>query len=239
MGNMKHNVNFGILGLLLLVLVAMVLLVIYYYTTYEKLDRDYQSALSNLQNVSLRVNQTQAELAAREIELSNWTEALKAAQENVNISKQREQNLGGQFTELKGDVQTLSQNLNSTLAERNKYAAQADRYYADSIQYKNRYDQASNDLASANTKLTKIRGDVVELQNQASMFGSELDDMETGLLKIDKYAEDIKNNKNNASIVNMKAGDVNLAGDSMMTTVTALQGQLVRITALINSIGGG
>jgi len=235
---MKHNVNFGLLGLLLLVIVAMIGLVLYYYTTYEGLSRKYDEALLSLRNVSGKVNQTQYELAAREAQLREKEKMLIDYLGELNISRQRETSLGGHYNEMKDKVENLSSTLNLTVVERNKYAAQADKYYAESLEWKGKYDREHENLNSANNRITKMRGDAAELEKTIESFDNELASLENSIKNTKGYAEDIKRNLTDTSTVNRRASDIKAEVNSMETTVTALQSQLTQIMTRINSLKG-
>ena len=218
---MKHNVNFGLLGLLLMVIVAMIALVLYYYTTYEGLSKRYDDALANLQNVSEGMNRTQMDLAAKEQQLSEKERRLLEMTTDTNVSKEQVQFISGQYTHLKDKADDLSTDLNATRDERNKYAAQADKYYKDSVQWQGKYTDTNNALTSANNRITRIRGSLVELDTAFSPMGDEMASMKDSLTEVDSLADAIKAGRSNQTIVNSKATELKDTVDSMGSTVTA------------------
>jgi len=233
---MKHNVNFGLLGLLLLVLLTMIGLVVYYNWTFESLSRRYDEALGNLANVTRNVNQTQHELVAREALLKEKERILSDYLKELNISKQRETSLGGHYVEMKTTADDLSKNLNQTLVERNKYAAQADKYYADSLDWKGKYDKSTNDLSAANTRISRLKGNSLELENSIGQFNTELTDLENRVKSMKNRADTIHNTCQNCSST---ADDLRNDVSGAESTVTALKGIMTRIAAISDAIQGG
>jgi chromosome segregation ATPase len=197
---MKQNVNFALLGLLLVVIVSMIGLVIYYYTTYEGLSARYDEALVNLENISREVNQTQVELLAKEAQLREKEKTLLSYLSELNLSKERETTLGSHFTELRGEVTGLEEDLNSTLDERNRYASLYDKYYAESQEWRGRYDQEHLLLTSANNKIGRVKGDAIEMETHMDSIKEKVDSIygKTSSIKgdagdIEDIAKDIGN----------------------------------------------
>ena len=129
---MKRDVNLFLLGLLVLIIISMVGLGIYFQNEYKSLASEYNTALDKLQEKNaeldkkiIEINNTRADLDAREASLVDIVKEL-------NLTKEKQTSLGGFFENLKGEKETLQENLSSTQDEVKKW--------------KLNYNNANNDL---------------------------------------------------------------------------------------------
>ena len=129
---MKRDVNLFLLGLLVLIIISMVGLGVYFQNEYKSLASEYNTALDKLQEKNaeldkkiIEINNTRAELDAREASLVDIVKEL-------NLTKEKQTSLGGFFENLKGEKETLQENLSSTQDEVKKW--------------KLNYNNANNDL---------------------------------------------------------------------------------------------
>jgi chromosome segregation ATPase len=118
---MKRDVNLFFLGLLVIIIVSMVGMGIYFQNEYKLLAGDYNSALQKLEEKNaeldkkiIEINTTREELDARERSLVDIVKEL-------NLTKEKQASLGGFFENLKGEKQTLEENLSATEQEVRKW----------------------------------------------------------------------------------------------------------------------
>jgi chromosome segregation ATPase len=234
---MKHDVNFGLLGLLLLVIVAMIGLVIYYYTTYEKLKGKYDEALVNLENITVKVNRTQNDLAVRESLLKLREEVIQNYSRDLEILQQSKTSIGGQYNKLADKATDLEENLNSTAAERNKFAAQADRYYADSLEWKGKYDRTNSDLTAANSKITQKRGEAIALEEKMGQINAKLDELSAKVSNVNSLNTNIYNQANSSTIRGM-SNDIKDAAAKMTEMTNAIDDMITQAYTLTSSLKG-
>jgi chromosome segregation ATPase len=202
--NMRHNVNFGLLGLLLVVILCMIGLVIYYYLTYANLSQRYDEALTDLENVSVSMNQTRNELQVREDELKAKEDALIKYMADLNMSKQRETSLGGQFTELETEAKKLELNLEATESEKARYAQLYNRYYSESIEFREKYQVASEQLTTEKSRVSALKDGLSTILNDAGLIISKISTIEGQAQQIqnkgnsttDPHAKNIKDEAN-------------------------------------------
>jgi chromosome segregation ATPase len=120
---MKRDVNLFFLGLLVLIILSMVGMGVYFQNEYTGLASEYNSALQKLEEKNaeldkkiIEINTTREELDARERSLVDIVKEL-------NLTKEKQTSLGGFFENLKGEKQTLEENLTSTQQEVAKWKA--------------------------------------------------------------------------------------------------------------------
>ncbi len=219
---MKHNVNLGLLGLLLLVILAMIGLTIYNYMTYEGLNSKYDEALENLENYSDIISAKEAELAAKEGDLRDKEAKLAAYLSELNISKQRETSLGGHFEELKGEVGTLEGNLNSTKEERDRYAQLYNKYLAESQQWKSQYEEEHLALTKAEQKITDVRRLALDIGEYVKSINATLKSIRGDAYDIGDDASDIDSNSGNKTFVENRAGEVEDKADNIVSDIDSI-----------------
>lgn len=103
MAGITKDVNFTFLWLLLLLLTAMAGMSLYYQSTYGDISQRYEKA--------------RAELDTAMIDLQTRERALNEGLAELNIAKEREQALGGRYTELKGEKESTEAALSRTQKE--------------------------------------------------------------------------------------------------------------------------
>jgi uncharacterized coiled-coil DUF342 family protein len=234
---MKHDVNFGLLGLLLLAMAALLILVMVHYVKYEGLRVQLEDMRKNYTLAMVNVTQTRAALAAEQAQSDELKASLQTNLAELNLSGQQVSSMMEHFTTVKGQADTLSRNLNDTMAERNKYAKQADQYYSESLDWKSKYGKASDDLSAANSRITRIKGSIFDLQSAAGQFGNEVGSLGENTNEVYAYSNDIRSS-NNMTVMKDKAGAIKDDADAMRTTVAALQSGANRITTLLNALAG-
>ncbi|MBD3387795.1 MAG: hypothetical protein GF416_01990 [Candidatus Altiarchaeales archaeon] len=234
---MKHNVNVILLGLLLIVIVAMIFIVIYYYTTYEGLRNNYLEAVENVSEFSRALNDTQNNLTMLEADLMDRERRLMEYISEINLSRQREKSLGTHFDELEDKATNLESDLNSTLEERNRYAALSDKYYSESQEYKDKYDKEHQDLVVANNKITRMKGDALDMETKLDEISSRINEMNSKADNIDDWAGNIRTSSENSSIRNT-ASDIEEEAIKINNAVNDIKSLITELYTLTNKMKG-
>jgi chromosome segregation ATPase len=120
---MKRDVNLFLLGLLVLIIISMVGLGIYFQNEYKSLASEYNSALDKLQEKNAELDKKIIEINATREELDARERSLVDIVKELNLTKEKQASLGGFFENLKGEKQTLEENLTSTQEEVQKWKA--------------------------------------------------------------------------------------------------------------------
>ncbi len=235
---MRHNVNFGLLGLLLLVIMAMLGLVLYYYLTFEGLRSDYDKAAGELVELSVKVNDTQAELNEKEQQLNEKEKILLEYLGELNLSKQKATSITDHYTQMKSTADSLSVSLNSTVAEKERYAKLYDKYYTESIEWKGKYDTSKAELDSARNKISRMKGDATEISNSLANMEAELESLTNRMNSISSDASDLTHAGNTTSYIRGLANSIEGDAEASKTTVSAVRGYFNRIDAMVLSIRG-
>jgi len=158
---MKRDVNLFLLGLLVLIIISMVGLGIYFQNEYKSLASEYNTALDKLQEKNaeldkkiIEINNTRAELDAREASLVDIVKEL-------NLTKEKQNSLGGFFENLKGEKETLQENLSSTQDEVKKWKLNYNNVNNDlgicQNNIKNKDDQINKKDARINYMALKVK----------------------------------------------------------------------------------
>jgi len=246
---MKQDVNFFLFGMLILLIFAMVGLVMDTEAKYAKLKVDYNNAKAKLNDTNSELlkkigenNQTRAELDAREASLVDIVKEL-------NLTKEKQNSLGGFFENLKGEKETLQENLSSTQDEVKKWKLNYNNVNNDlgicQNNIRNKDDQINKKDAKINDMNFKVQaaGRYFSQTNENLFFvkkylaelSSQIDDLysSTGDLKVpdqisidarDSIKSDLSDIK---SYINGKLGN----------SVTSLGNSISSVNSSISSIG--
>jgi len=181
---MKQDVNFFLFGMLILLIFAMVGLVMYTEVEYKNLSNDYSDALKKLDNKTAELNkkidennQTRAELESRERSLVDIVKEL-------NLTKEKQTSLGGFFENLKGEKQTLEENLTSTQGEVAKWKAS----YTDK---KKDLDVCQNSVKLKEDQITKKDSKISYMTLKVKEASSYYNQTDENLFFVKKDLEDL------------------------------------------------
>lgn len=173
------------LGLLVLTLLSMVGLGLYYQNNYKSLAGDYDSALQKLQEKNdeldqkmKEINQTRSELDAREASLVDIVKEL-------NLTKEKQASLGGFFENLKGEKETLADNLSATQQDLQKWKTS----YAAKDKDLKVCQQSSN---LKDEQLAKKDSKISYMQTNIKSASYSLNQTDENLFYVEKDLEDLK-----------------------------------------------
>jgi len=219
---MRYDVNFIFLGLLLVVIVAMIAMVFYYNITYGGLRERYDLAMRDMDNRTMELNKTMQEVNAKEAVLQEKERLLLDYIQELNLSKERETSLGSHFTELTSEKTLLADQLNQTRLERNSYATLYTKTKESYDVCNRNYDVKATELTSANNRISSIKGWLVEARSNSESISSSAG-------SVGDKAGSIQTFRNNASVVNGLANDIE-------DEASAMQSDASRITYIIDQI---
>jgi chromosome segregation ATPase len=118
---MKQDVNYLLLGLIIVVLVGMVSMAIYAQYEYSGLNSRYSAAITQLQNKSAELENKAAEINETQSLLMERERAFIDLVRAQNLSNETAKSMTGFYQDVKGQKEILETNLNSTVAEKEKY----------------------------------------------------------------------------------------------------------------------
>lgn len=211
---MKRDVNFFLMGLLILALVSMVVMTIYYRYTYQELKRNYDRALGRLDEQALNLTKAIERANAREELLNKKEGMLIDYLQELNISKEREYNLTGHFTVLRGEKEELASELNTTLLERRKFEELYAETSDDLKVCKKDYNLKVEQLSEKNAVISDLQGVGAHLNSKIPDLDNAMDDLSDQMTVIDNKV------KNNASGCGNMKSDV----DTLKNNFKDLQG---------------
>jgi chromosome segregation ATPase len=145
---MKRDVNLFFLGLLVLIIISMVGMGLYFQNEYKGLASEYNSALQKLEEKNAELDKKIVEINTTREELDARERSLVDIVKELNLTKEKQTSLGGFFENLKGEKETLEENLTSTQGEVVKWKAS----YADK---KKDLDVCQNSVKLKEEQITK------------------------------------------------------------------------------------
>jgi chromosome segregation ATPase len=181
---MKRDVNLFLLGMLVLIIISMVGMGIYFQNEYKSLANEYNSALDKLQEKNaeldkkiIEINTTREELDAREASLVDIVKEL-------NLTKEKQASLGGFFENLKGEKETLQENLTSTQEDVRKWNLKYNDANRD-------LGLCKNDVSNKVDLLNKEKNKVSYMALKAKEASFSLNQTEENLFYVKKDLDDL------------------------------------------------
>ena len=181
---MKRDVNLFLMGLLVLIVVSMVGMAIYFQSEYKGLSNEYNSALEKLEEKNAELDKRMLEINKTREELDSRERSLVDIVKELNLTREKQASLGGFYENIKGEKQTLEENLSATQQEVRKW--------------RTNYDNANRDLGicqntiknkdeTINKKESKIAYHVVK----AKEVSSSLNQTDVNLAAVRNNLEDL------------------------------------------------
>jgi len=151
MAYMRKNVNIFLLVVVVIIVVSLAAITSYYQTTYKNLSTNYETKLNEINNLIDDLNSERTKLNETSYELT-----LKA---------EREEKLGAQYTEVKGEKEKLAGDLSQTEKEleRTKLNLQSTISDYQKLQYD--YGLVQKQVDDQNKMIAKLQAARAELLN--------------------------------------------------------------------------
>lgn len=118
---MRRDVNFIFFGLLILLLISMTGIMLYSDYIYHKSNAEYLEFKRKYEKACDDLNESRAEVNAKNEELQGTEQALIDIINELNLSKQRVSSLSDYYTTVKGEKELLEGDLSKTEQERDKW----------------------------------------------------------------------------------------------------------------------
>ncbi len=164
MAGITRDVNFTFLWLLLLLLTAMAGMSLYYQSTYGDISQRYEKASEEL-------TMAMKDLQARE-------DALSEGLAELNIAKEREQALGGRYTELKGEKESTETALARTQKELADQKAESARLNKELSYTQQSLTTAQKSLEQYSAENANLRAAVSAMQNTIQSLSARVTSLE-------------------------------------------------------------
>lgn len=221
---MKRDVNLFLMGLLVLIIVSMVGLAIYFQGEYKGLSNEYNSALEKLEEKNaeldkkiLEINETREELESRERSLIDIVKEL-------NLTKEKQTSLGGFFENLKGEKETLEENLTETQQEVAKWKASYNDKRKD-------LDVCQNSVKLKEEQITKKDSKIAYMVVKAKEVSFSLNQSEENLFFVNKNLEDLSSQIDDLYIA---VSDLNVPDDISADAKDDIKSELNSLRSYIN-----
>jgi len=197
---MKKDVNFTLFGIITLLLFSIVGVTIYYNLTYQRLNSDYQSAIDDVRKTKDELNRTAGEMLLKNEELIRKEKDLIDIINELNLSKQQVTSLGGYYTDLKGEKESIEANIDEIKGERDTWKSEYTSASVDLEYCERSYGAMQAKFRNVNTSLTRFQ---------------EMGDEIVG------YANDGKGYVNDIS--NIKINSINNEIDALLRNIDAIE----------------
>lgn len=189
---MKQDVNFLLLSLLLLALMGMAGIALFAQGEYQKLGLQYAKDKKILEEKSRLLDNKTAEVELMRVELEAREKRLVDLVKELNLSKERQESLGGFFENLKGEKEELEENLTQTRSEKerwqNMYEAKRKDYEVCTVSLKFKEQQLTNSTAT----IAKLRNQFTLTKQAIDKSITAADKVNSGLSKVNTYLSEIE-----------------------------------------------
>jgi len=175
---MKKDVNFTLFGIITLLLFSIVGVTIYYNLTYQRLDSDYREAIDDVRRTKDELNRTAEEIILKSEELVKKENDLIDLINELNLSKQQVTSLGGYYTDLKGEKESIEANIDQIRGERDTWKSEYTSANVDLEYCERSYGAMQIKFSTVNSSLTRFQemgDDIVEYANEGKGYTAELD----------------------------------------------------------------
>jgi chromosome segregation ATPase len=238
---MKRDVNLFFLGLLVLIILSMVGMGLYFQNEYKGLASEYNSALDKLEEKNAELDKKIVEINKTREELDVRERSLVDIIKELNLTKEKQNSLGGFFENLKGEKETLEENLTSTQQEVSKWKAN----YADK---KKDLDVCQKSVELKTEQIAKKDSKINYMVLKAKEASYSLNQSEENLYFVKKDLEDLSSQIDDLYIA---TGDLEVPAeisadaqddiqDDLEDLRSYIRGKLGNaITSLGNSISNG
>jgi chromosome segregation ATPase len=220
---MKQDVNFLLLSLLLIALMGMAAIALFAQSEYQRLFDMNLDARANLEKKSALLDNKTSEVETMRQELETRQQSLVDMVKELNLSKERQESLGGFFTELKGAKESLEENLTAVEEakgglERRLQAANKDLEVCTvTVSFKDKQ------IANSSSKISKLVNQIASYSITFNKENSGLGDINTDLTKVKtdlaSYESKINSIKNSINDSSAKTELTELKGDIADTRV--------------------
>jgi chromosome segregation ATPase len=235
---MKQDVNFLLLSLLLIALMGMAAIALFAQSEYHNLLGMNSEARSNLETKSALLDNKTAEVETMRQELETRQQALVDMVKELNLSKERQESLGGFFNDLKGAKQSLEENLTAVQEakggiERRLASTQKDLEVCTvTVSFKDKQ------IANSSSKISKLVNQIASYSITFNKENSGLGNINTDLAKVKSdlasYESKITTIRNSINDSSAKSELYELKGD-IADTRTLVEGNIEEVADLKQS----
>lgn len=214
----------------------MIALVIYYNSTFESLRTEYNTALDELDNMTVQAKLAKEDLEARKADLDELWKRHQDVLTDANMSERRVETIKDIYAEEKNRAEKLSLSLNSTLDERNRYESLYNEYFDLNRQNELRYLQAKENYEGERAKMLSARSSAVSIQDRAMMIEAKTTQIFGRLSSIQARADDIRFNNSESQESDARViEDQAIQAESELRTILE---DIARIISAAQGIGG-
>jgi len=183
---MKKDVNFTLFGIIILLLFSIAGITIYYSLTYQRLNSDYQEAIDDVRRTTDDLNRAAEEIMLKEKELNKTEDDLIHIINELNLSKQQVTSLGGYYTDLKGEKESIEANIDRIKGERDTWKSEYTSAKVDLELWQGRYTNLNRTFSTVNSSLQGFRdmgNDITEYANEGKGYVNDIDDIKISEIK--------------------------------------------------------
>ncbi|OYT54055.1 MAG: hypothetical protein B6U72_04075 [Candidatus Altiarchaeales archaeon ex4484_2] len=231
---MKKDVNLILFGLVVFLLFSMVGITLYYQETYKSLDESHAQAMGKMMETEYQLNETITEVEKKSKELDNRENELIDIINELDLSKKKVSSLGDYYENLRGEKETLENQLDSAESNRDRYKLNLDEKTKELEVCEKDKKLIQSELGDAEKTISTAKGKVGNMSSIAYSLWVDLDEIESIIDDdirddLDDIRDDIEKGKP------VDEGDVDRVSDSVYEVYDKI-GASKNLLRIINTI---
>jgi len=197
---MKKDVNLILFGLVVFLLFSMVGITLYYQQTYRSLDESHAKAMGKIRETECQLNETITEVGRKSDALDKREAELTDIINELNLSKKKISSLGDYYENLRGEKETLENQLDSAESNRDRYKLNLDEKTKELEVCEKDKKLIQSELSDAEDTIAITRGKVGNLSSIIYSLGVTINEIDSIIdddirEDLDEIKEDIEDGK--------------------------------------------